>query len=41
MKKVVFLIVSLFLIGCSHKNIVNNKSFAEICNTEDSVKWMK
>lgn len=36
MKKVVFLIVSLFLIGCSHKNIVNNKSFAEICNTEEA-----
>lgn len=36
MKKVVFLIVSLFLIGCSHKNIVNNKSFAEIYNTEEA-----
>ena len=36
MKKVVFLIVSLFLIGCSHKNIVNNKSFSEICNTEEA-----
>ena len=37
MKKVVFLIVSLFLMGCSHKNIVNNKSFAEICNTEEAI----
>ena len=37
MKKVVFLIVSLFLIGCSHKNIANNKSFAEICNTEEAI----
>lgn len=23
--------------GCSHKNIVNNKSFAEICNTEEAI----
>ena len=37
MKKVVFLIVSLFLMGCSHKNIANNKSFAEICNTEEAI----
>ncbi len=37
MKKIVFLIVSLFLMGCSYKNIVNNKSFAEICNTEEAI----
>ncbi len=37
MKKIVFLIVSLFLMGCSHKNIANNKSFAEICNTEEAI----
>lgn len=37
MKKIVFLMVSLFLMGCSHKNIVNNKSFAEICNTEEAI----
>ena len=23
--------------GCSHKNIANNKSFAEICNTEEAI----
>lgn len=23
--------------GCSYKNIVNNKSFAEICNTEEAI----
>lgn len=23
--------------GCSHKNIVNNKSFAEICNTAEAI----
>lgn len=37
MKKIVFLIVSLFLMGCSHKNIVNNKSFAETCNTDAAI----
>ena len=37
MKKIVFLIVSLFLMGCSHNNITNNKSFAEICNTEEAI----
>jgi len=37
MKKVVFLIVALFLMGCSHKNIANNKSFAEICNTDAAI----
>lgn len=37
MKKIVFLIVSLFLMGCSHNNITNNKSFAEICNTDAAI----
>ncbi len=37
MKKVVFLIVALFLMGCSHHNIANNKSFAETCNTDAAI----
>lgn len=37
MKKAVFLMISLFLIGCAHQNISDNKSFAEICNTETSI----
>lgn len=28
---------SLILMGCSHKNIVNNKSFAETCNTDTAI----
>ena len=37
MKKIVFLIVSLFLMGCSHNNITNNKSFADTCNTDAAI----
>ena len=37
MKKVVFLIVALILMGCSHNNITNNKSFADTCNTEEAI----
>lgn len=37
MKKVVFLMFSLILMGCFHKNIVNNKSFADTCNTDAAI----
>lgn len=37
MKKTVFLMISLFLIGCAHQNISDTKSFAENCNTETSI----
>ena len=37
MKKIVFLIVSLFLMGCSHNTITNNKSFADTCNTDAAI----
>ena len=37
MKKAVFLMISLFLIGCAHQNISDNKSFAETCNTASSI----
>ena len=37
MKKAVFLMISLFLIGCVHQNISDNKSFAENCNTASSI----
>ncbi len=37
MKKAVFLMISLILVGCAHQNISDNKSFAEICHTETSI----
>lgn len=37
MKKTVFLIVALILMGCSHNNITNNKSFADTCNTDAAI----
>lgn len=37
MKKVVFLMFSLILMGCSYKNISNNKSFSETCNTDTAI----
>ena len=37
MKKIVFLMFSLILMGCSYKNISNNKSFSETCNTEEAI----
>lgn len=37
MKKTVFLMISLILMGCAHQNISDNKSFAETCNTTSSV----
>lgn len=33
MKKIIFLIISVILMGCAHQNISDNKSFAENCNT--------
>ena len=36
-KKVFFLVISLLLMGCLHKEIANNKSFAETCNTEEAI----
>lgn len=37
MKKTVFGIVALILMGCSHNNITNNKSFADTCNTDAAI----
>ena len=37
MKKIVFLMFSLILMGCSHNNITNNKSFADTCNTDAAI----
>lgn len=37
MKKAVFLMISLILMGCAHQNISDTKSFAENCNTETSI----
>lgn len=37
MKKAVFLMISMILMGCVHQNISTNKSFAENCNTTSSV----
>lgn len=37
MKKTVFLMISLILMGCAHQNISDNKSFAETCNTASSI----
>ena len=37
MKKTVFWIVALILMGCSHNNITNNKSFADTCNTDAAI----
>lgn len=37
MKKTVFLIVALILMGCSHNNITKNKSFADTCNTDAAI----
>lgn len=37
MKKIVFLMFSLILMGCSHNNITNNKSFADTCNTDTAI----
>ena len=37
MKKAVFFMISLILVGCAHQDISDNKSFAEICHTETSI----
>lgn len=37
MKKIVFLMFSLILMGCSHNAITNNKSFANTCNTDAAI----
>lgn len=36
-KKVFFLVISLLLMSCLHKEIANNKSFAETCNTDAAI----
>ena len=37
MKKIIFLIISVILMGCARQNISDNKSFAENCNTASSI----